>query len=54
MDTRLDDFVETRMDVSNYWKIVKHKYKALYFIEASQVAEIIEKFKRKHSDIALA
>ena len=54
LDSRLDDFVDTRMDISNYWQIVRHKYEALDFSEASQVMEIIEKFKSKHPDIALA
>ena len=53
LDSSLDDFANTQMDISNYQQIVKHKYEALDFLEPSQVMEIIEKFKRKHPDIAL-
>ena len=42
------------MDISNYQQIVKHKYKALDLPDVTQVMKIIEKFKRKHPDIALA
>lgn len=48
LDTKLGDFVETRMEVSNCWQIVKDKYATLYFLEATQVMDIIKKFKRKH------
>ena len=53
LGTKLKDFVEICMKVSNYQQIVKDKYKALNFLESSQVAKIIEKFKRKHSNITL-
>lgn len=51
LDGSLDNFVETQMDINNYWQIVTYKYQALDFREASQVMEIIDKFKRKHLDI---
>ena len=53
LDSILDDFVETRMDISNNWQRVRHKYEALDLPEASQVMNIIEKFKSKHPYITL-
>ena len=45
LDVKLKDFVDTRIEVGNYWQIVKDKYDALDFVD--------EKFKRKYPDIAL-
>lgn len=51
LDTKLEDFTETRIEVSDYQQVVKNKYEALELPKESQVAEIIEKFKSKHPDI---
>ena len=53
LDTKLDDFAKTRIEVDNYRKKVKDKYNALYLPNVEKVTEIIEKFKGKHLDIAL-
>ena len=53
LDVKLKDFVETHIEVGNYRQIVKDKYDALDFLDATQVTEIIDKFKRKYPDIAL-
>lgn len=50
LDRKLEDFVDMRIEVSNYWKVVKNKYEALDLPEVSQVEEIIEKLKNKHQD----
>lgn len=53
LDVKLEDFAETRIGVGNYQKIVKHKYETFDFLDSTQLMEIIEKFKRKHPNIAL-
>ena len=53
LDVKLGDFAETRIEVGNYRQKVKDKYEALYFLDVTQVTEIIEKFKVKYLDIAL-
>ena len=53
MDTKLKDFVETRIEVDNYRQKVKDKYNALDLLDAAKVTKIIEKLKGKHPDIAL-
>ena len=53
LDVKLVDFVETCIEVGNYRQKVKEKYEALDLLDATQVIEIIEKFKRKYQDIAL-
>ena len=53
LDVKLEDFAETRIEVGNYWQIVKDKYDALDFLDATQVMKIIEKFKIKYPNIAL-
>lgn len=53
LDTKLEDFVLTRIEVSNYGKLVKSKYGDLDLLETTQVMEIIKKFKGKHPDIIL-
>ena len=53
LHVKLEDFVETHIEVGNYWKIVKDKYVALDFLGSFQVEDTIEKFKRKHLDITL-
>lgn len=52
-NVKLEDIMETHIEVGNYQQIVKDKYDALKFLDATQVKEIIEKFKRKYQDIAL-
>ena len=53
LDTKLDNFVGIRIEVSNYWQVVKGKYDSSDLPEASEVEKIIEKFKRKHPKIIL-
>jgi hypothetical protein len=53
LDIKLEDFADTQIEVSNYQQLVKNKYKALDFPEATQVTKIIEKFKRKHPNMIL-
>lgn len=53
LDTKLEDFIDTRIEVSNCQKVVNNEYEALDLSEASQVVEMIEKFKNKHLDIIL-
>lgn len=52
LDVKLGDFAETRIEVGNYQQKVKDKYEYLDFLDATQVMDIIEKFKRKYSYIA--
>ena len=54
LDVKLGDFVETCIEVGNYRQKVKEKYEDLDFLDATQVTNIIEKFKSKYLDIALA
>lgn len=53
LDTKLEDFVETRIEARNYQQGVKNKYDVLDLPKASDVMEIIENFKGKHIDIIL-
>ena len=53
LDTKLGDFAETRIEVDNYRQKVKDKYQALDLPDATKINEMIEKFKRKHPNIAL-
>ena len=53
MDTKLEDFSETQIEVENYRKKVKDKYEALDLLDVAKITVIIEKFKGKHHDIAL-
>ena len=53
LDTKLGDFVETRIEVDNYRQKVKDKYQALDLLDATKITEMIEKFKGKHPNIAL-
>jgi len=50
---KLGDFAKTCIEVGNYRQKVKDKYDALDFLDATQVIEIIEKFKKKYLYIAL-
>ena len=53
LDTKLEDFAETQIEVEKYRQKVKDKYEALYLLDIAKIIEIIEKFKGKHPDIAL-
>ena len=53
LDVKLRDLVETHIDVGNYRQKIKGKYEPLYFPNATQVIEIIEKYKGKYPNIAL-
>ena len=53
LDTKLGDFAETRIEVDNYKQKVKDKYAALDLLDATNIIEMIEKFKDKHPNIAL-
>lgn len=53
LDTKLEDFAETKLEVNKYQQIVKKNYDSLDLLEASEFVEIIKKFKRKHPDILL-
>ena len=53
LDAKLKVFAKTHIEVANYRQVVKDKYDVLDFLDATQVMEIIEKFKRKHPNIAL-
>lgn len=53
LDTKLGDFTETHLEVDNYMLKVKDKYNTLDLPYVSNFIYIIEKFKGKHSDIAL-
>ena len=53
LDTKLDDFFETQIEVDNYRKKLKDKYEALDLPNVGNIIEIIEKFKGKHPNIAL-
>ena len=53
LDTKLGDFVETRIEVDNYRQKVKDKYEALDLPDATKITEMIEIFKGKHPHIAL-
>ena len=53
MDTKLEDFANTQIEVENYRQKVKHKYEALDLQDAAKIIEMIEKFKGKHPNIAL-
>ena len=45
LDTKLGDFVETRIEVDNYRQKVKYKYNALNLPDIEKITKIIEKFK---------
>ena len=47
LDVKLGDFAETHIEVGNYRQKVKEKYEALDFLDATQVIEIIKKFKSR-------
>lgn len=51
LDTKLGNFVESGIEIGNYQQVVKNKYEALDLLEATQIAETMEKFKNKHLDI---
>ena len=53
LDTKLEDFAETRIELDNYRQKVKDKYDALDLPDVVKITEIIEKFKGKHPDIDL-
>ena len=53
LDTKLEDFSKTHIELDNYKKKVKDKYNALDLLDATKVTKIIEKFKGKHPYIAL-
>ena len=53
LDTKLEDFVETQIEVNNYKQVVKNNYDTLYLEKVTQVAEMIENLKNKHLDIIL-
>ena len=53
LEVKLGDFAETHIEVGTYRQKVKDKYDALYFLDATQVIKITEKFKRKYLDIAM-
>ena len=53
LDTKLEDFVETRIEVDNYRQKIKDKYEALDLSDVAKITEIIEKFRGKHPHIAL-
>ena len=53
LDTKLEDFVDTRIKVDNYRQKVKDKYEALDLLDAAKITKMIEKFKGKHPNIAL-
>ena len=53
LDIKLGDFSDTWIEVDNYRQKVKDKYEALDLLDVAKITEIIEKFKGKHSNIAL-
>ena len=53
LDANLRGFAKIHIEVGNYRQKVKDKYDNLNFLDATQVMEIIEKFKSKYLDIAL-
>ena len=53
LDTKLRDFVETKIEVDNYRQKVKDKYQALDLLDVAKITEMIEKFKGKYPNIAL-
>ena len=53
LDTKLEDFVETQIEVDNYKKKVKDKYEGLDLLDKTKISKIIDKFKGNHPDIAL-
>ena len=53
LDTKLEDFAETCIEVDKYRQKVRDKYNALDLLDAKKVTKIIEKFKGKHPYIAL-
>ena len=53
LDTKLGDFVDTKIEVDNYRQKVKEKYEALDLSDVAKLTKMIEKFKWKHPNIAL-
>ena len=53
LDAKLEDFMDIRIEVSNYRQVVKNKYDPLDLSKVNEVKEIIDNFKRKHLDIIL-
>lgn len=53
LDSKLEDFVDTRLQISNYHQMMHNKYKWLDLLEAKEIMKIIKNFKNKHSDIIL-
>ena len=53
LDAKLGNFAETQIEVDNYRQKVKDKYQALSLPDATNIIEMIEKFKGKHPNIAL-
>ena len=53
MDTKLEDFANTHIEVDNYRKKVKDKYDVLDLPDVANITKIIKKFKGKHPNIAL-
>ena len=53
LDTKLEDFAETSIEVDYYRQNVKDKYNALDLLDVTKVTKIIEKFKGKHPNIAM-
>ena len=53
LDTKLEDFANTQIEVDNYKQKVKDKYETLDLSDVAKITEIIETFKGKHPNIAL-
>ena len=53
LDTKLEDFADTQIEVDNYRKNIKEKYEALGLLNVANFFEIIDKFNGKHPNIAL-
>ena len=53
LDVKLGAFVETHLEVRKHRQKLKDRCEALDFLDATQVMEIIKKFKSKYLDIAL-
>ena len=47
LDTKLEDFANIRMEISNYRQIVKDNYKSFYFIESSPSGQYYRKIQEK-------